>query len=71
MKVKSIDFVAKGKAEFREVEADIGALAPDQVLLKTDCTLISPGTEFACISGTDPSGSSLDILWHCLYLGLE
>ena len=28
MKVKSIDFVAKGKAEFREVEADIGALAP-------------------------------------------
>lgn len=56
MKVKSIDFVAKGKAEFREVEADIGALAPDQVLLKTDCTLISPGTEFACISGMDPSG---------------
>ena len=56
MKVKSIDFVAKGKAEFREREIDTNTLAPDQVLLKTDCTLISPGTEFACISGMDPSG---------------
>jgi|GEM_PF-6407257 len=33
MKIKSIDFVAKGKAEFREVEADINALAPNPDLL--------------------------------------
>ena len=52
MKLKSIDFVAKGRVEFREIEEDY-TVKPDQVLLKTECTLISPGTEFACLSGTD------------------
>ena len=57
MKVMSIDFVARGKAEFRERDLSYdGPLSPDHVLLKTECTLISPGTEFACLNGSDPSG---------------
>ena len=57
MKIKSIDFVARGKAEFREHELPYETdLPPDHVLLKTDCTLISPGTEFACLNGSDPLG---------------
>ena len=57
MKVKSIDFVARGKAQFRELDLPYDhELSPEEVLLKTDCTLISPGTEFACLNGTDMSG---------------
>ena len=55
MKVKSIDFVARGKAEFREIDMN-ETLAPNHVLLKTVCTLVSPGTEFACLNGTDLGG---------------
>ena len=59
MKVMSIDFVARGKAEFRERDLPYdGPLPPGHVLLKTECTLISPGTEFACLNGTDPSGAN-------------
>lgn len=57
MKFKSIDFVAKGQAELREVETATAPLPPDQVLLKTICTLVSPGTEFACLSGTAHRGA--------------
>ena len=57
MKVRSIDFVARGKAEFRELDLPYDHdLPPDHALLKTECTLISTGTEFACLNGTDPSG---------------
>ena len=57
MKVKSIDFVAVGKAELRDRELEkYDTLPPDHVLLKTECTLISPGTEFANLNGTCPSG---------------
>lgn len=55
MQIKSIDFVTRGKAEFRDGRLD-ETLPPDHVLLKTICTLISPGTEFACLNGTDLSG---------------
>ena len=57
MKAKSIDFVARGVAELREVELPD---APDAgwVLLETDCTLISPGTEFACLNGTTNNPTS-------------
>lgn len=53
MKVRSVDFVAVSKAEFREIEVPYDApLASDKVRLKTICTLISPGTEYACLNGT-------------------
>ena len=56
MKNQTIVFVAPGKAEFTECDLE-ETLAPDQVLLKTDCTLISPGTEFASLSGNTNRGS--------------
>ena len=56
MKNKTIVFVAPGKAELQEHDLD-ETLAPDQVLLKTECTLISPGTEFASLSGNTNRGS--------------
>ena len=53
MKAKVIQFVSKGKAEFLDIDyPDPVDLAPDMVYLKTICTLISPGTEFACINGS-------------------
>ena len=55
MKTKSIVFVAPGKAEFQDRDRD-DSLAPDRVLLKTECTLISPGTEFANLSGNTNRG---------------
>ena len=64
MKVKSIDFVARGKAEFREMEMN-ETLAPDHVLLKTVCTLVSPGTEFACLNGTDLGGMKFPKTQRC------
>lgn len=45
----TIYFVSKGKAEFLPSEMS-EELAPDQVLLKTICTLISQGTEFSLLN---------------------
>ena len=56
MKNKTIVFVAPGKAELQERDLD-ETLAPDRVLLKTDCTLISPGTEFANLTGNTNRGA--------------
>ena len=56
MKNPTIVFVAPGKAELTERELD-ETLAPDQVLLKTERTLISPGTEFANLSGNTNRGN--------------
>ena len=57
MKTKTIVFVAPGKAEFLERDLD-ETLATDHVLLKTECTLISPGTEFANLSGNTNQGNT-------------
>ena len=54
MKVKSIDFTDFQKVEFREIESDFyDVIPPDYALLKTECTLISPGTECACLNGAN------------------
>ena len=64
MKVKSIDFVARGKVEFREVDWN-ETLAPDHVLLKTVCTLVSPGTEFpAALSRSQSLVLQCDSQWN-------
>lgn len=52
MKQYAIDFTAPGRAEFREEEVNLPELRPDEVLLETECTLVSPGTERACLLGT-------------------
>ena len=45
MKQYAIAFTAPGKAELQEREWIPPDLKPDQLLLETECTLISPGTE--------------------------
>ena len=55
MLIPSIQFVARGKAELREKEFNCDP-APGEVVLKTRCTLISPGTEFACLNGNTNRG---------------
>ncbi len=50
MNAQAIQFYAPGKAKLVDMEVD-ETLEPDQVLLKTERTLISPGTEFANLSG--------------------
>ena len=53
MNAKVIQFVSQGKAELLDIDfPDPSNIAPDMVYLKTICTLISPGTEFACINGS-------------------
>lgn len=51
MKQYSIVFTAPGKAEFQEREWQEPELKPDEVVLETECTLISPGTERAFLLG--------------------
>ena len=53
MNAKVVQFVSQGKAELLDIDfPDPSDIAPDMVYLKTICTLISPGTEFACINGS-------------------
>ena len=56
MKIPTIQFVEKGKAVLTETEFVCEA-GPGEVLLKTECTLISPGTEFACLNGNTNRGT--------------
>lgn len=55
MNTKVIQFISKDKAALCDRHID-ESLAPNQVLLKTICTLISPGTEFACLKGETNRG---------------
>lgn len=49
MRARRIAFVAPGRAELEEYE--LPAVTPGSVLLESDCTLISPGTERDCLLG--------------------
>lgn len=51
MKRDSIVFTAPGRAELQSCEWTAPELKRDEVYLETECTLISPGTERACLLG--------------------
>lgn len=53
MKCKKAMFVAPGKVEIQEHEIDSKDLPAGHVLIKTHYSLISAGTELACLSGTE------------------
>ncbi|MFH1904615.1 MAG: zinc-binding alcohol dehydrogenase [bacterium] len=53
MKYKKVMFVAPGKVEIQEDEINPEDLPADHVLIKTHYSLISAGTELACLSGTE------------------
>ena len=47
----SVRFTSPGRVGFERLESDFGALAPHQMLLKTRYSLVSAGTELACLRG--------------------
>ncbi len=51
MKRHSIVFTAPGRAELQSCEWTEPELKRDEVFLETECTLVSPGTERACLLG--------------------
>lgn len=53
MRACTLYFVAPGQVELRET--DLPVLAPDQVLVQTICTAISPGTEMLIYRGQFPA----------------
>jgi len=55
MNARAVYAVEKGTVRVNEFAVDEAALAPDEVLVRTHYTLISPGTELDCISGRESS----------------
>ena len=53
MRAKRVLFTAPGVVETEEHEFGFGDLAPSEVAIRTHYSLISPGTELACLSGTE------------------
>ena len=51
MKRYSIAFTAPGRVELESCELTEPELKRDEVFLETECTLVSPGTERACLLG--------------------
>ena len=47
----AIVFSAPGRVEL--IETELPALKPDQVLIRTEFSIVSPGTELACLSGKE------------------
>jgi 2-desacetyl-2-hydroxyethyl bacteriochlorophyllide A dehydrogenase len=59
MKARQLWFIEPGKVEIREKE--LGALASDEVLVKTKVSGISAGTEMLAYRGQLPEGLDLDV----------
>ena len=55
MKAKAVCATEKDVVELQEFESDEGGLTPNQVLVKTAYSLVSPGTELDCVSGKESS----------------
>lgn len=53
MKFKKVVFAAPWKVEVQEDECDPSKTSDDSLCLKTLYSLISPGTELACLAGTE------------------
>jgi len=54
MQYRQLMFTGPWQVELQNADKDLEALAPDQVLIRTHYSLISPGTELACLSGREP-----------------
>ena len=53
MKISSVLFTAPGQVEFGQIEADYESLGDTEVLVRALYTLVSAGTELACLSGRE------------------
>jgi len=59
MKATAVVAEKVGTVRVQELDLDEGDLRPDSVLLRTRHSLISPGTELACLAGSESSWFSL------------
>ncbi len=55
MKAKAVFATEKDVVKLQEFELDEGAIRPEQLLVKTSYSVISPGTELDCVSGREAS----------------
>lgn len=55
MKAKAVFATEKNVVKLQEFELDEGAIRPEQLLVKTSYSVISPGTELDCVSGRESS----------------
>ena len=53
MKTPAIVFTAPGQVELGTTDLDPAQLRPDQVLIDTEASVVSPGTELAILRGTE------------------
>lgn len=53
MHARKVVFTAPNQVELQGFDFDVAALAPHEVAIKSHYTLISPGTELACLSGIE------------------
>jgi 2-desacetyl-2-hydroxyethyl bacteriochlorophyllide A dehydrogenase len=53
MQIKKITFVQPGQAKFDVVESELTIARPTEVIIKNRYSLVSVGTELACLSGTE------------------
>lgn len=59
MKISQVVFTAKGKVEIQEKNFE-GRLKPNEILIQTACSMVSPGTELAALTGTHSKSSLAD-----------
>jgi 2-desacetyl-2-hydroxyethyl bacteriochlorophyllide A dehydrogenase len=53
MRIKKIVFTQPGTVEVASVEFDFGELAPTEIVVRNLYSLVSAGTELACLTGTE------------------
>jgi 2-desacetyl-2-hydroxyethyl bacteriochlorophyllide A dehydrogenase len=54
MKIRRVTFSAPGQVALEVVDADLEIDSPGEVIVRNRFSLISAGTELACLSGTEP-----------------
>jgi threonine dehydrogenase-like Zn-dependent dehydrogenase len=55
VKAKAVFATERDTVKLQEFELDEGAIRPEQLLIETRCSVISPGTELDCVSGREAS----------------
>jgi 2-desacetyl-2-hydroxyethyl bacteriochlorophyllide A dehydrogenase len=53
MKIKKITFTQPGKVEVQTVDTALAIAAPTEAIIKNHYSLVSAGTELACLAGTE------------------
>ena len=54
MKIKQVVVTGRNQVELQTKEIDEGNLGPNEILIETECSFISTGTELANYTGKEP-----------------